>query len=158
MTTDRDPSNRLGASDPVELRRRIGEAADRISRLDRERYGLEEVRDGLEARERDVARRLAALEQENRALRREIDARAARATEIAAEVRKLAQETGELERQAEDSALRLGDLSRECDRVAEALRAQLDDHFLAEQRLDAVRDVIARVARKLSAAERGGRC
>jgi chromosome segregation ATPase len=158
MTADRDSGTRgsgeIGGLTQIQIRRRISEAAARIAKLDAERYALEELRDGLDARERDLARTAAAVQSACEELRTGIEAKDQRRAEIAAEITSLRRGTTTLERRASDCELRVQDLSREAEDLTSVLYTRREDNAAAEEKLQSVGDAIARVARKLSSAER----
>jgi chromosome segregation ATPase len=138
----------------IDLRRRICDAAERVAALETERFALEELCDGLEAKQRDLERRVTGVAREQAELESEREARRARAQELALEADGVRKEILTLEGECSDRTLRAEDLSAEAKAVLDKLRGYRAGGEAVEAELRSVRDTIARMDRKLGCAER----
>jgi chromosome segregation ATPase len=138
----------------IAMRRSLCEVAEQSTDLVAERYALEEVRDGLLARERDLSRRVAAAREDVAALEAEADAKTRRGHKIAAEVEAIRHETRTHERECSENVIRTEEYGRRADAVSVTLRAHLDGGEAVQDTLCSVRDSIVRMDRKLVFAER----
>jgi len=148
------PFDPHGDREPLELRSRILDASERLAELETERFALEELCDGLEAKERDLERRIAGFGGEEKEQRGEIETKEQRAQALMAEADAVRRETISLERECTDRALRIKDLEKEATALADRLRSHRDEGEAVEGKLQAMRDRIARMDRKLDSAER----
>lgn len=152
-----DPSRErssVEAAEAVATRQRICEAAQRIVELDGERYALEEARDGLEARARDLERRLVEARAEATGLEDELAVRRQRDRELAGQIEGIRLEIGGLEREAAEATVRAREIVRETERVAGELRRRRAGTAALEAELRVLCETVARMDRKLDSAER----
>jgi len=138
----------------IDLRRRICDAAERLAELETERFALEELCDGLEAKQRDLERRVARAGEEQSELASEREAKQQRALDLALEADGVRKEILTLEGECSDRELSTKDLSAEAGALLEQLTRFRDGGEAVEAELRSVRDTIARMDRKLGCAER----
>lgn len=138
----------------VELRRKICEAVERTMQLEAKRRALAEIRDGLDGEARELQHRLMAVQREHGELRAQLDERTKRIEEIEVELRATEQDVGALERQCAANVRRAERTARAADALIEEMRATEGMMSAGELTLDGVRASVARMDRKLGAAER----
>lgn len=105
----------------AELRARLCAAVDRVQALEGERCALEEVRDSLVAKQRDLTRQLEPLRGETRQLEQELAAAQQRVAELEQEIATAETDGRLLERRSARALASARELAREADAIADEL-------------------------------------
>jgi chromosome segregation ATPase len=134
---------------PTELRQSLCDTAESTSHLDAERYALEEIRDDLEVRERNLAQHLSSAMRENTELATQVESKRQALDDVEAELDAIARETLALEQRYASNELRLSEMEREASTLDKELGSVRADVSSAGTALDSVHDSIVRIDRKL---------
>lgn len=157
MVTSEDSSDpaaaaaaQLGSLSAAELRARICAAMDRVQELEDERFALEEVRDSLFAKQRDLTRQLEPLRAEAQQLEQELEGAQQRLAELEQELATTEADARLLERRGARALASTRELSREADAIADELSDESTVASVDEVTALEVGESIQRIGHKLS--------
>lgn len=140
---------RTGGETATELRRSLSETAESASQLDAERYALEEIRDDLEAKERDLSLQLSSAMSATAELTSEVATERNALGKIEGELEAVLLESAALQRQCASRELQLNTLDREASALNRELGSVRTDVSSAGTALTGIHESVCRIDRKL---------